>query len=140
MRIFFTRKFSSIFWLENWPEYFSLENLTRIFLTRKFTRIFLTRKLTKIFWTNSPRVSRDHSTCRFPIDRFSDEQWLFEYDGFRTLLRHGVTCVSTWNFNEADFTNKSRLNRTLPKSCWINNYNNTLLEDFGRNSMQICNN
>lgn len=52
------------------------------------------QKLTKIFWTNAPRVSGDHGVCRFTIDRFPDEQWLFENDGFRTSLRRGVTVVS----------------------------------------------
>lgn len=72
------------------------------------------RKLLEIFWMNSPRVSRDDGICRLPIDRFSDEQRLFEYDGFRTLLRHGVTVVSTCDFNDADFIYKSRHDRTLP--------------------------
>ena len=69
------------------------------------------RKLTKIFWMNYPRVSRNQGICRFTIDRFPDEQWLFEYDGFGALLRHGITGVS----NETDLLNTtSRINRTLP--------------------------
>jgi len=94
------------------------------------------RKLTKIFWMNSPRVSRDHTVWRFPIDRFSDEQWLIEYDGFRTLPRHDVTGV----FLPEILTRQTlSINLVLIVLYRINDYNNTLLKDFGRNSMQICN-